>query len=1065
METEDSARHEPFVPATRTSVSGEASAAAPAGSRRTALSTLLFTDGVLDPQACGDPRIHEILTAAAARAADRLRPGDVLHAVLAGADPAVLAALESALAEGAAPQHLMEAIDVYDPPGSAYGFDGTPERIAPELLAAFADFDTEYAKFAQYAESQPQPTPATQPQPTPATQPQPTPATQPQPTPATQTQTQPHLQEVTLELLLACVLEHPDEQDRRFLGGVLDLARAAEALRQRVRGRLKELPELYDESSGRLRSEEFTADAWAVLEQAAERAAELGYDRLLPPHCLLALLAETEGLAERLLRLQLPPQVGLVKATEIISAAFRISERGRGTPPRLHRDEAGEALYTLLNVSRRTAALWGADRIDTPHLLAALLDDLPPRLAGVLRADPLRLDPDRLRAHVREALQESRSAEPRETAYTLPSFLPPSEDLTCLARNGGIKAACHLDHYFDPLCRALHRSENNHVLITGLRGVGTTTLLRELARRAASGEIPFLRRKRFLRVDCRDVAAEKSAEQLAALVAQVAGRTDLVVCLDGLGGLLRGTHGTDHLLQLRRALKERRLHLVGVLSAHDYDDLVAADHALQELTTRIDVTEPDQDTARDMVRLATDELGEEFGIRAEDHAVARAVLLAGEFIPQQKLPLSAVRVLRRSFEDLHYARTQQGDQRDAVTHAEVVDVVAELSRVPRGQIAGTSEDGIDHEAALTARVVGQKRAVRTVSEELRRIKAGLADASPGPASVLLFAGLTGVGKTELAKAVADLYSASKRLQTYPMENFTEPHSVAGILGSPPGYVGFDRGGRLINELNADPYCVFLLDEAEKAHPEVLRPFLNLFDEGWITDQRGVKAHGDRAIFILTTNAGHEVISRMGPGHTDEESSAAVRERLATVRHRHGELVFTPEFLARIRRIVVFRPLDLEAMHGIGRKILRRRQEWWRERREKELVVPDELLDHAAQLGYRLDRKAEGREGGRVMFRILTDLVENPVLAAAERHPEEFRTCARIEVGFTLPAAGLLDPGIPGTEVRFVPPEPRSGAEESYGPTQNGPGPNEPGAKGPASNGPGELPDRGPDRSA
>lgn len=948
------------------------------------LPALLFTDGVLDPHACGDRRTADILTAAAQRVLGRLRPSDVLHAVLESADPAILPALDVALAEGAAPSHLLDTLDVYSPAGGAYDFDGSPDRIAPELLAAFADAGAQWDAYEKAS----------------------------RPPPA-----------VLLELLLACVLDHPDEQDRAFLG-VLDLPLAVRSLRQRVRIHTEPLPELYDDTSGRLRSEEFTADAWAVLEEAARRAAELGYDRLLPPHCLLALLAETEGLAERLLRLQLPPHVGLVKATETISGAFRLSERGREEPPRLHRDETGEALVTTLGAARRVASLWDAERIDTPHLLAALLDDPPPRLTGVLRAEPLLLDPDRLRDHLREVLRASRSSAPREIPYRLPSHLPPSEDLTWLARTGGIAPARHLDAYFDPLCRAMHRTEHHHVLLTGPPGVGTSTLLRELARRAAEGEIPFLRKKRFLRVDCRDVAADRSGEQLAALVGQVAGRTDLVVCLDGLGPLLRGPHGTDHVLELRRALAERRIQLVGVLAAHDYEDLIGADHALQEMTTRIDIVEPDREAAADMVRCAADALESEFDVGIEDRAVARAVVLAGDFIAHQKLPLSAVRVLRRACEDLDYAREQEGAERQSVSVADVVDVVAELSRVPRGQIAGSAGERADHAAALRARVVGQEYAIRVVSEELRRIKAGLAGAQSGPASVLLFAGLTGVGKTELAKAVAGLYSASKRLQTYPMENFTEPHSVAGIIGSPPGYVGHDRGGRLINELNADPYCVFLLDEAEKAHPEVLRPFLNLFDEGWITDQRGVKAHGDRAIFILTTNEGHDTIAGLGAGHTDEEASAIVRSRLADVRGgRHHEPVFTPELLARIRRIVVFRPLDLAAMTGIAHKLLERQRAFWRDKREKELVVPDALVTYAAALGHRRNTDAAGREGGRIMARVFSDLVENPVLAAAEDDPVGFQDSARIVLDFTAS-------GTPKVNVAFEA-EPSARVEQSY----------------------------------
>ncbi|MEU6662298.1 AAA family ATPase [Streptomyces sp. NPDC046821] len=915
-------------------------------------------------------------------------------------DHAVLPAIEGALTEGAAPQHLLETLAVYAPAGNGYAFDGARDHVSPELSAAFDEFENRCARDSVGSQAR-------------------------------------------LELLLACVLEAPSADEREFLAPLLDLDRAAEALRRQVGVQSTEAPELYDDVSGRLRSEEFTDDAWAALEQASRRAAELGYDRLLPPHLLLSLLSETEGPAERLFRLQLPLQVGLVKATEIITQAFRITERSTAEAPRLDRDSIGESLRDVLHAARATAARWDAEQTDTPHLLAALLDSPPQRLTAVLAADPLRLDVKRLRESVRDILSESRSAAPREVPFRLAAFLPPSEDLTWLARSGAIGPAAHLDGYFEPLCRALHRSENNHVLITGMPGIGTTTLLRELARRAATGEIPFLRRKRFLRVDCKDVAAEDSGDQLTALIGQVAGRTDLVVCVDGLGPLLRGQSGTDHLLELRRALKERSIHLVGVLAEHDYEDLVAADHVLQELTTRIDMAEPERDAARDMVRLAADALESEFaGIRVEHHAVARAVVLAGDFVRHQRLPLSAVKVLRRACEDLDYARRQQGDERSVVTLSEVADVVAELSGMPREQIAGTGGERVDYATALRAEVVGQEQAVRVVADELRRIKAGLASVSSGPASVLLFAGLTGVGKTELAKRVASLYSASKRLQTYPMENYTEPHSVSGILGSPPGYVGHERGGRLINELNSDPYCVFLLDEAEKAHPEVLRPFLNLFDEGWITDQRGVKAHGDRAIFILTTNAGHEIISRLGEDSSDEEISAAVRKKLAAERSRDGTPVFTPEFLARIRRVIVFRPLDGPAMTAIGRKVLDRQRAFWREKREKELVVPEALVRYAGDLGHRLNSDAGGREGGRIMAKVLSDLVENPVLAAADDRPEEFQACARIVVGFTPPpraatrdalfAAPDEETAASRVRVSFLGPEPVGVPQQSSG---------------------------------
>ncbi|MEV6591030.1 AAA family ATPase [Streptomyces acidicola] len=942
----------------------------------------LFADGIFTPGTLEDDRSIDVLLAAAQRSSEVMRPSDILYAAVDSSDQNLLSVLDQALIEGARQQHLLETIEVYNPDGrrghSLVDFDGKRKRFAPETLAALDAFAAEVGTAHG------------------------------------------RLRPVFLELLLACVLEHPDVDDRAFLG-ILDAPAAAGALRKQARVRTEPPPVPLDEASGRLRSEEFSADAWAVLEQAAERAGELGYDRLLPPHCFLALLAESEGLTERLVRLQIPPGLGLAQVGEALGEAFRLSEHRREVPP-LHREGLGEAFLNLLVRARREATTWGAELVDSAHLLGAALEEPPSRLVSVLRAEPFGVDLARMREHLAQHIRQARTSAPREVAFRLPPGLPPAEDLTWLARTEGITPARHLDRYFDPISRALHRTTDKHVLITGPTGVGTTTLLRELARRAATGELAFLRRKRFIRVDCRDVLASESGDKLTRIIAHVAGRTDIIVCLDGLGAILRGPNGTDHVLMLRSALKARRIHVIGVMSPQEYDDLLATDHALRELATRVEVAEPDRHAAQDMVRQAADRIEAEFGIEVEDRAVGRAVVMSGDYILSQRLPLAAVKVLRRASEDLDYARRQLGGDRTTVGSDDVVRVIAEISGVPAGQIAGTGGERTDYELALGGSVVGQREAVAVVASELRRIKAGLAGVSRGPASVLLFAGLTGVGKTELAKAVAAFYSSSKRLQTYPMENFTEPHSVSGIIGSPPGYVGHERGGRLINELNADPYCVFLLDEAEKAHSEVWRPFLNLFDEGWIVDQRGVKAHGDRAIFILTTNAGHEAISPMSEepdahGGDTQEIVDRVKQSLLTVRDRgHGGSVFTPEFLARIRRIVVFRPLDRAAMEGICRMAVERQRAFWREKREKELVVPEALVRYTAERGHSLNERSGGIEGGRIIAKLLSDLVENPILREQELREDDFRDCARIELDFG--PQGPSPGTVPRTKVLF-----------------------------------------------
>jgi ATP-dependent Clp protease ATP-binding subunit ClpA len=299
---------------------------------------------------------------------------------------------------------------------------------------------------------------------------------------------------------------------------------------------------------------------------------------------------------------------------------------------------------------------------------------------------------------------------------------------------------------------------------------------------------------------------------------------------------------------------------------------------------------------------------------------------------------------------------------------------------------------------LTEAVLGQDEAIGAVVTELQLIKSGLTEADK-PASVMLFAGMTGVGKTELAKRIANIYSASKQLHVYTMANFTEPHSVSGIIGVPPGYVGHEQGGRLINELNADPYSVFLLDEAEKCHPNVWKPFLNLFDEGWIVDQRGVKAHADRAIFILTSNAGDNAISQMTAQNKPMgEIVEHVKNRLSKIRlERSTQPVFPPQFLSRIKRILVFRPLGEPAMIEIARKLTRAMAEKWLSKRAKQVIVPETSLEQIGRRAFALNEAARGQEGGRLIARLIAEHIEAPMQEAALEWPDEYEHAARIIV--------------------------------------------------------------------
>jgi ATP-dependent Clp protease ATP-binding subunit ClpA len=956
-----------------------------------------------NPDAIGDKRTSAILKAVVDRAPKKIHTSDLLATAIGSGDQKVHATLAQALRPGSSPMNVLEIINIYNEPGTpSLDFDGTRKYFSQEALEALDQFDAEFSAD--------------------------------------------NGRDAALELLMSCVLSHPDSMDMEFLciideksENILNHKLAAELFRKRYDDSIKVLNPLFDSTTNRLRSDEFTESAWGMMESAGIRASELGYDVILPPHIFLALLGETEGVTERIVRLQAHPEIGPGKVMDSVVEAFRLVVQKKDAI-QLTRDGFGEAAVQMLTIAQKAARLWGEERIDTLHLLSALLEVMPPRLASVLERSPISMSLDKMRRHIDQELRETNKHAKREIAFRLPAGLLPSEDLTYQANTGNMTAALHLDAYFENMMKALYRRRNNNLLITGLRGVGKTTLVWELARRSAAGNIPFLKRKRFLWVDCTGVAPGESKEKMNKILTYVSSRTDLILCIDGLGPLLRTEGGGNNKILLRNALKENKIRLIGVMSSWDYEDLISSDHELLEYFTRVSLEEPKKDHAVDIVGASGAVLAKDYKVAIDPKAVERAVILSSDYIMNERLPMKAIKILQRICEDIDYERTQKMSERNTVTAADVIKVVSDISGVPESTLSGIGEKDADYEKNLAREVIGQDEAVKAVATELKLIKAGLVE--PGkPASVMFFAGLTGTGKTELAKTLAKFYSSSKRLQVYTMGNFTESHTISGIIGVPPGYVGHEQGGKLINDLNSDPYCVFLLDESEKAHPDVWKPFLNLFDEGWIVDSRGIKAFADRAIFILTSNAGQKEISDMTQaGASNEEITEKVRGVLTTIPSgKTAQPVFSPEFMARIKRIIIFKPLDEEAMGGICRKMVDRMQRTWLEKREKRIIVPDTLIDYIARHGHELDERSGYKEGGRIIRKLLSELVEVSIQNEAGLRESEYKSCNVIELTFmplsiSLPRQKELTPQVMVEFRNEKPPTPfecTAGAVESF----------------------------------
>ena len=624
--------------------------------------------------------------------------------------------------------------------------------------------------------------------------------------------------------------------------------------------------------------------------------------------------------------------------------------------------------------------------------------------------------------------QPTQPPSPADAPVLLPPEIAASDDLTYHARRAGTinsspyDGDAQFDYLFDSLARALHRREHPHALLVGERGVGKSALLAEFARRAAHDR-GFLSTKRILTVDCRHTPPDEARARLTAVLEHVCPHPDLVVCFDGLHGLLLPSQRESNRPVLLSALARARCHLVATLTPREFDDLAPDDPEFAEFFSVVQAPEPDTDTALRLMSHFARGLSGRYKVPVEPEAVRQSVCLTANYVLNDQLPAKALKALTAACEAADYDRRQLNRRRDRVTADDVVRIVSERTGIPTDTLRGVA-DRTDYAAALAEVVFGQDHAVREVATELGLIKAGMTDPTK-PASVMLFLGQTGTGKTELAKALARFYSTSKRLKTYTLGNCVEAHSVATIIGVPPGYVGSDRGGRLVTELNADPYGVFLLDEADKAHPDVLQPFLNLFDEGWVTDQRGTKAHAQKSIFVLTTNVGQRMIADMHKeGKSIEEITARMKEALGQIRHGKSDRpVFTPEFLARVKRVIVFRPLDGAAMAGIAKKQSTELCRTWSESRNKRLELPEALVEYVGAAARRLDERANGKEGGRVVRKLVAEWIEAPLQRAMASDPDGYRRAAAVLIDFVppteAPPADQPYP-IPAVTVRFDP---------------------------------------------
>jgi len=538
-------------------------------------------------------------------------------------------------------------------------------------------------------------------------------------------------------------------------------------------------------------------------------------------------------------------------------------------------------------------------------------------------------------------------------------------NLNAQAVAGKIDPLIGRDREVERVIQVLCRRRKNNPLLVGEAGVGKTAIAEGLAARIVAGDIPeILAQSTVYSLDMGALLAGTKyrgdfEQRLKAVLKQLQEDPNSMLFIDeihtliGAGAASGGTLDASNLL--KPALSKGSLRCIGATTYNEYRSIFEKDHALSRRFQKIDVEEPTVDETIQILRGLKSRFESHHGVRYSETALTSAAELSARFINDRHLPDKAIDVIDEA--GAAQRILPKSKQRKVIGKGEIEEVVAKIARIPPRNVSSDDRNALKTlDRDLKAVVFGQNKAIDALAAAIKMSRSGLGNPQK-PIGAFLFSGPTGVGKTEVARQLA--YTLGVELIRFDMSEYMEPHAVSRLIGAPPGYVGFDQGGQLTEAITKHPYSVLLLDEIEKAHPDIFNILLQVMDHGTLTDNNGRKADFRNTVIVMTTNAGADTLTKSDMGFLKGERRG---DEMADIKR-----TFTPEFRNRLDAIISFASLDQDVIMQVVDKFLLQLEAQLQEKRV-EATFTDALRHYLAKKGF------DPLMGARPMARLIQDAI-------------------------------------------------------------------------------------------